>query len=161
MHTHPVLPNVCTKNRTNAKAKVGGYQPDIYHPSSRTRVERVFNIIRENNGRDCGLQTRKKSTRNSCCVASYVIFTLIPPPRLRIKLSEVAITFTCSIPMSVVIPCHLSLQFLPTVAYTGYTAACIVAYVLYVHNWQLAVMNRMAQGRSIQCIVTPPLIRNF
>ena len=94
-------------------------------------------------------------------VASYVIFTLIPPPRLHIKLSEVAITFTCSIPMSVLIPCHLSLQLLPTVAYTGYTVACIVAYILYVYNWQLAVMNRIPQGRSVQCIVTLPLIRNF
>ena len=94
-------------------------------------------------------------------VASYVIFTLIPPPRFHIKLSEVVITFTCSIPMSVLIPCHLSLQLLPTVAYTGYTAACTVAYVLYVYNWQLAVMNRIPRGRSIQCIVTLPLICNF
>ena len=55
--------------------------------------------------------------------------------------------------MLVLIPCHLSLQLLPTVAYTGYTAACTVAYVLYVYNWQLAVMNTIPQGRFTQCTV--------
>ena len=48
--------------------------------------------------------------------------------------------------MSGLIPCHLLSQLLPTVAYTGYTAACTVAYVLYVYNWQLAVMNRRGGG---------------
>ena len=107
------------------------------------------------------LRCFERTDNSDDCVASYVIFTLIPPPDLRIELSEVAITLTCSIPVSVLIPCHLSLQLLPTVAYTGYTAACTVAYVFYAYNWRLAVMNRIPKRRSIQCIVTLPLIRSF
>ena len=49
--------------------------------------------------------------------------------------------------MSVLMPHHLSLQILPTVAYIGYNTACTVVCVLYVYNRHLAAMNRVLQER--------------
>ena len=36
----------------------------------------------------------------------------------------------------------------------AYIVAYAAAYVLYVYNWQLAVMNTIPQGRFTQCTVS-------